>query len=139
MRWLYQFPLRLRSVFHRQQSENDLREEFQSHLQFQAEQFAAQGMNPEEAWLTALRSIGGVEQLKEECRDARNVGWFENFLRDLRFGARMLAGDRRQRGGVQLDRGRALSALSRRRERGPLDGPGRDRAREAGLRYDVLA
>ncbi len=91
MRWLYQFPLRLRSLFQRQQAEEDLREEFQSHLQFQIEQLVADGTDPEEARLTALRSMGGVEQLKEECRDARSVGWLDNFLRDLRFGVRMLA------------------------------------------------
>ena len=34
--------------------------------------------------------VGGTEQLKEECRDARGVQFFENFLRDLRYSLRML-------------------------------------------------
>jgi predicted permease len=90
MRWLYKFPLRVRSLFRRQQAENELSEELQSHLQFQIEQNVQQGMDPQEARFAALRSMGGIEQLKEECREARNVGWLENFLRDLRFGTRML-------------------------------------------------
>ncbi len=90
MRWSHQLPLRLRSLFHRQQVEQDLNQEFQFHLQSQIEEYVARGMNPVEARQAALRSIGGLDQAKEECRDTRSVSFIENFFQDLRFGFRML-------------------------------------------------
>ena len=90
MRWYYKLPLRLRSIFHKNQAELDLSEELQFHLQNQIDEYVAQGMNPKEARHTALRSLGGIEQTKEECRDARKVNLIENFLQDARFGLRML-------------------------------------------------
>jgi len=90
MRWNYKLPLRLRSIFHKNRAELDLSEELQFHLQNQIDEYVAQGMNPKEARHVALRSLGGIEQAKEECRDARKVNLIENFLQDVRFGLRML-------------------------------------------------
>lgn len=90
MRWYYKLPLRLRSIFQRNRAERDLSEELQFHLHTQIDEYAAQGMSPKEARHAALRSVGGIEQAKEECRDARKVNLIENFLRDVRFGLRML-------------------------------------------------
>src|SRR6266478_3237070 len=90
MRWYYKLLLRLRSIFHKNQAELDLSEELQFHLQNQIDEYVAQGMNPKEARHAALRSLGGIEQAKEECRDAREVNLIENFLQDVRFGLRML-------------------------------------------------
>jgi len=90
MRWYYKLPLRLRSIFHKNRAELDLSEELQFHLQNQIDEYVAQGMNPKEARHAALRSLGGIEQAKEECRDARKVNLIENFLQDVRFGLRML-------------------------------------------------
>jgi len=90
MRWYYKLPLRLRSIFHKNRAELELGEELQFHLQNQIDEYVAQGMNPKEARHAALRSLGGIEQAKEECRDARKVNLLENFLQDVRFGLRML-------------------------------------------------
>ncbi len=90
MRWYYKLLLRLRSIFHKNQAELDLSEELQFHLQNQIDEYVAQGMNPKEARHSALRSLGGIEQAKEECRDARKVNLIENFLQDVRYGIRML-------------------------------------------------
>jgi macrolide transport system ATP-binding/permease protein len=90
MRWYYKLPLRLRSIFHKNRAELDLSEELQFHLQNQIDEYVAQEMNPKEARHAALRSLGGIEQAKEECRDARKVNLIENFLQDVRFGLRML-------------------------------------------------
>src|ERR1700704_1185503 len=90
MHWYYKLPLRLRSIFHKNRAELDLSEELQFHLQNQIDEYVAQGMNPKQARHAALRSLGGVEQAKEECRDARKVNSIENFLQDVRFGLRML-------------------------------------------------
>lgn len=90
MRWYHKLQLRLRSLFRNQQVEQDLKDEIQFHLQSQIDQYVAQGMDPEEARYAALRSLGGAEQIKEECRDMRNVSYIENLVQDLRFGFRML-------------------------------------------------
>src|SRR5215472_1751984 len=90
MRWYYKFPLRLRSLFRGDKAELDLSEELQFHLQNQIDEYVAQGMDPKEARHAALRSLGGVEQVKGECREARKMNLIDNFARDLRLGLRML-------------------------------------------------
>jgi predicted permease len=49
------------------------------------------GMSEPEARRSARLEFGGVEQVKEECRDARGTRWIEDTLRDLRFGVRILS------------------------------------------------
>src|SRR5216684_3968785 len=90
MRWYYKLLLRVRSIFQKNRTELDLSDELQFHLQNQIDEYVAKGMNPKEARHAALRSLGGIEQAKEECRDARKVNLIENFLQDVRFGLRML-------------------------------------------------
>src|SRR5579864_5253674 len=90
MRWYYKLPLRSRSFFHRNKAELELSEELQFHLQNQIDEFMAQGMNTQEARRAALQSLGGVEQVKEECREMRRTDLIENFLQDVRFGFRLL-------------------------------------------------
>ena len=88
MRWLHQLPLRLRSLFRNVQADHELESELQFHLQHQAEEFISAGMTEEEARYAALRSLGGVAQLEEQCRETRGVSWFEHALQDLRFAVR---------------------------------------------------
>jgi macrolide transport system ATP-binding/permease protein len=90
MRWYYKLPLRLRSLFRKDRAELDLSDELQFHLQNQIDEFVAQGMNPQEARQAARQSLGGVEQVKEECRDMRRTNLVDNFLQDVRFGFRIL-------------------------------------------------
>ena len=47
-------------------------------------------MSAEEARYAALRAMDGVEQHKEECRDARGINYVQDIARDIRFGIRML-------------------------------------------------
>src|SRR5437016_9590524 len=47
-------------------------------------------MAPAEARRRAWLDLGGVEQTKEQCRDARRVTWIQNFVQDLHIGLRML-------------------------------------------------
>lgn len=87
-RWIYKFPLRLRSLFRKTKSDNELNDELQFHLQSQIEVFTAQGMSHEEARHAALREVGGLQQIKEECQEMRRVNWAEHTLQDLRFAIR---------------------------------------------------
>jgi len=90
MRWLDQMALRVRSLFRRERVEREMEEELRFHLESQIEANVQAGMSREEARYAALRRFGGVEQVKEECRDARGVAWLESLLQDLRYGLRQL-------------------------------------------------
>ena len=91
MRWTHKFSLRLRSLFRKGRVEQELAEELRFHLEKLIEEKATKGMTREEARYAALRELGGVEQIKEECRDMRRVNYIEDFFEDLRYGLRMLA------------------------------------------------
>src|SRR5215472_1704870 len=88
MRWLYKLPLRLRSLFRREDADRELSEELEFHLQKQIEQYVDEGMAPQEARQAALRAFGALQQVNEECRQAREVSLLEDLLQDLRFAAR---------------------------------------------------
>ena len=92
--WLYTIPLRLRSLFWRDQVEHDLSEELQYHIEQQIHQYVNKGLSSEEARRAAIRAMGGVEQRKEECRTMRRVNFIEHFLQDISFGLRMLTKNR---------------------------------------------
>ena len=87
--WKYTLPLRLRSLLHHSQVEQELDEELQFHIERKIEQGLAQGLTQEEARRVALRAMDGIEQRKEECRDMRRVNVIENLFQDLRFGSRL--------------------------------------------------
>jgi hypothetical protein len=55
--------------------EKDLAREIEVHVEQLARQYMTEGMGERDAWLHARREFGPVEVLKEECRDARLVGW----------------------------------------------------------------
>jgi predicted permease len=88
--WLLTIPLRLRSLFRSAQADQELDEELRDHLERKTEEYIAKAMAPEEARRQARLELGGVEKVKEECRDARRVNWIQDFVQDLHFGLRML-------------------------------------------------
>ncbi len=90
MRWIYKFPLRLRSLFRKSRVEEELTEELRFHLEKLIEEKIEMGMTREEARYAALRELGGMEQIKEECRDMRRVNYVESLLQDVRYGIRQL-------------------------------------------------
>ena len=86
-------PLRkLRALLRPEKLDAEMSEELRAHLDLQTAENIARGMSPEEAHIAALRSFGGVEQLKERCRDERARGfvWLEQLRQDLRYAARSL-------------------------------------------------
>ena len=88
--WLYTIPLRLRSLFHSAQADQELDDELRDHLERKTGEYIAQGMTQEEAHRRARLDLGGIEQTKEKCRDARRVNWIQNLVQDLRYGVRTL-------------------------------------------------
>jgi hypothetical protein len=71
--------------------ERDLEKELKFHLDEQIEEERARGLTPEEARNAALRMLGGVAQIQEECRDMRKTGNIEALGQDLRYAARILS------------------------------------------------
>ena len=88
--WWYTIPLRLKSIFRRRRAEDELDEELRFHLEQKIDEGVARGLSPEEARLEALRAMGGLEQRKEEIRDARRVHWLTDFVDDVRYAIRSL-------------------------------------------------
>ena len=82
--------LPLRVLFRRSELDRELDEELRFHLEREVEENIRRGMSPERARRTAMVSFGGVEQIKEECRDMRGVWFWEDLSQDLRYGVRML-------------------------------------------------
>jgi hypothetical protein len=80
----------IRSLLRRRQEEQQLDDELQFHLERQIEQNLAAGMAPERARYAALRLFGGVQQVKEECRDMRQTHFVDTLLRDISYGLRQL-------------------------------------------------
>ena len=89
-RWFYTLPLRLRSFFRRKQVDLELEDELRDHLEQQIKENVTAGMSPEEARYSALRALGGMTQIEQQCRDARGGSVIENLVQDLRYGFRQL-------------------------------------------------
>lgn len=89
-RRLDQWKLRLRTVFHRGKVESELHRELEFHLEQQIAENLAQGMSPQEARYAALRVIGGVAQIEEQCREQRGLHLIETTAQDIRYTLRSL-------------------------------------------------
>ena len=79
-----------RRVMEKSRQERQLQKELQEHLERQAADYMRSGLSEEEAHRKARLTFGGVEQVKEECRDARGILWLESTLQDLRLALRSL-------------------------------------------------
>jgi putative ABC transport system permease protein len=83
-RWWYTIPLRFRSIFWRERVEEELNEELAYHLDQLVKAHVADGLAPAEARRAAFAAMDGLDQRKEECRDARRVHVVEDLIHDLR-------------------------------------------------------
>ena len=82
--------VRLVNLFRRERLERELDAELQAYLELDVEENIRRGMAPKEARRTALTRLGGVEMVKEECRDVQRFRVAEDLWRDLRYGFRRL-------------------------------------------------
>ncbi len=90
MRWLKSISNRWHSLLHKKTAERELHQELTFHVERQTAENVAAGMSLEEARRAALLEFGGVEQYKEDCRQAHGVNWIESLLADVRYGWRAL-------------------------------------------------
>ncbi|MCL4851529.1 MAG: ABC transporter permease [Bryobacteraceae bacterium] len=85
---------RARVLLRRSSMEDDLEEELRFHLEHEVEKQMRTGLSEEEATRRARLTLGGFDQTKEQCREARGLRIVENLARDLRYAARVLARSR---------------------------------------------
>jgi hypothetical protein len=87
MRWFHR-------LFRKEAVEKQLDAELRFHIEQQISDYIAEGMNPGEARRRAQAEFGGLERVKEECRDVRWETHADNFLRDMRYAVRTLSKSR---------------------------------------------
>ena len=75
---------------HREQMDDHLERELAFHIEEHANALVAQGYDSDEARRRARLELGGPEQVKERCRDARGTRWLEDLLQDFRYALRTL-------------------------------------------------
>src|SRR3954453_12536639 len=73
--------------FHRTRGIDD---ELAAHIEMQIRDNIEAGMPPEQARRAALREFGGIDSVKEQCREQQRISWVEDAWRDVAIGARML-------------------------------------------------
>ena len=81
---------RLRALIRREALDAEMDEELRAHFEKHVEKLIATGLTREEAMRRARLVFGGHEQLKEECREARGVSFFDALKRDVLYGVRVL-------------------------------------------------
>jgi len=81
---------RLRSFFRRERVEAELDNELLNHLDYQTEKYVQSGFSPEQALRRAKIDLGGLEQTRQQSRDARGTRLFEDLVQDVRYGLRTL-------------------------------------------------
>lgn len=81
---------RVAALLGRREPESELNDELRSHLELAAEDHRRDGMSDEEARRAALRSFGGVTQVRESFRMREGVPWIENMSRDFSYALRQM-------------------------------------------------
>ncbi|HXT86312.1 MAG TPA: permease prefix domain 1-containing protein, partial [Verrucomicrobiae bacterium] len=75
-------PLRswIRAIVRRSRVEREMDAELRAHIESYAEDLIRGGISREEALRRARMEFGGVERVKEECRESRGVHFVESLL-----------------------------------------------------------
>jgi macrolide transport system ATP-binding/permease protein len=81
-------------LFKRRLKEAELHEEIQFHLDEEAEEREASGLQADEAQRAARRDLGNVARVQEDTRAAWGWTGCEQLLQDLRYACRMMAGNK---------------------------------------------
>jgi predicted permease len=79
-----------RSLFARDQRDQEMGDEFTFHIEQHASELERGGLSRAEALRQARLKFGAVSAFSEDCREANGGSLVETFLQDLRFGARSM-------------------------------------------------
>ena len=100
-----------RRLRRRDRLEGELDRELRDHVERQVAEHVRAGMSEREARRRARLDFGGLDQIKELCRDARGTRWIDDLGRDLRYALqRQFTG---RRSGVSVFAVAALALLIR--------------------------
>ena len=77
-------------LWRRSGMEEQLEKELRFHLEQHAADLIQQGQDPAEARRLARLALGGPEQVKEQCREARGTRWLDDLWQDFRYTLRTL-------------------------------------------------
>src|SRR5580658_11033948 len=81
----------LQRLIRNDRMEKDLDRELRVHVESQVADKIHCGMTDAEARRTTRLEFGGLEQIKQDCRESRGTLWLASIVQDLRFGVRILA------------------------------------------------
>ena len=70
--------------------EAEMQQELDFHVEMETAALIRDGVPESDARRQAMVRLGGVEQVKEECRDTFAIRWMEDVLRDVQYGCRTL-------------------------------------------------
>src|SRR5262245_47346191 len=74
----------------RSKLEFQLEKELRFHVDEHAAELVERGVDPAEARRRARIAVGGPEQVKEQCRDARGTRWVDDLVQDVRYAVRAM-------------------------------------------------
>ena len=81
---------KIRFSLRKKELDRDLDAELAAHLDLATSEYVRQGMPAHGARRKAMIALGGLEQTKEEHRDARGLQAMETMMQDLRYTMRTL-------------------------------------------------
>jgi predicted permease len=81
-------------MFRRHRKPSDFDAELEAHLQLEADRLREEGLSEEEARMAARRAFGNTTRAREQFYESQRWLSWDLFLRDIRFGLRMLAKNR---------------------------------------------
>jgi hypothetical protein len=90
MDWIRILLRRCAALFRSKKLDADLDEELRAHIDLAIEENRRRGMNEPQARTAALRSFGGVTQIRESYRVQRGLPWLDHIARDIRYAIRQL-------------------------------------------------
>ena len=86
---LFRFWFSLRALVARRRLDDELDEELAFHLERETAVHERGGMTRADARREAMRRFGGLQRVREECRDVRHLSWLHDLLTDIHFAFRL--------------------------------------------------
>ena len=80
----------MEAMFQRTRFERDMDDELRTHRETYTGDLVARGVSPHEAAQRARREFGAVQNVKDECRDARGLYWPGELQRNFTYAFRLL-------------------------------------------------
>jgi macrolide transport system ATP-binding/permease protein len=77
-------------MFRRKRKGSDFTAEIAEHIRLESERLREQGLRQEDARAAARRAFGNVMRAEERFYEAHRWMWWDHFVKDVRFGLRML-------------------------------------------------